>query len=243
MRRCKTALLVCALTLLLPALASAHYLWVTVTPDGEGPGRTNIYFEEGPHVGDGFYLDPFITRGKTWIRTVESPEPVELEISEINKADKKQRWLTGPLTAAAPRSIDSYGKWGVYRYGKTDVLLHYYARHLDVSGHEELHELGRAEKFALDIVPHETDGAMELTVLWEGKPAADRVVFLRGPKGFRQNLKTDEKGQVRFEQKEAGQYLIRTSYDEVGKGGTFEGKEYSLTRHNGTLVIRLPVGP
>ena len=59
-------------------------------------------------------------------------------------------------------------------------------------------ELARAEHMDLDIVPHDEGNEMELTVLWKGKPVADRLVYVRGPQRFRQNLRTDRAGTVRF---------------------------------------------
>jgi hypothetical protein len=126
----------------LASVASAHYLWVAIEKkSGEGE-VANIYFEEGPAPGDGGYLDPIAASAKTWIRTVDSPKPALLKTSEATAPNK--RWLTADVAKAAPRSVDCYAKFGVYRYGQTDVLLHYYARHLDVSTHEDLHELSRA---------------------------------------------------------------------------------------------------
>ncbi len=167
--------------LCLASTASAHYLWITLAAKAGKNGSTNIYFEGGPGPGSGEHLNQFINHGKTWIRTVDHPKGKLLKM-EVGKK-LKSRWLTTALPEGAPRSIDSYGKWGVYRYGKTDVLLHYHARLLDVQTHEALHE---------------HDGVMELKVLWRGKPVAGRPVYLRGPKGFKKNPKTDKKGVVRF---------------------------------------------
>jgi len=219
--------------------ASAHYLWVTIDKNAGTHGTTNIYFEGGPGPGDGHYLDPFVECGKTWIRTVDAIKPVEIKTKDVMESEK--RWLSAELPESAPRSIDSYGKWGVYRYGETDVLLHYYARHLDVESHDDLHELGRAEQMALDIVPHETSGVMELTVLWQGKPAANRTVSVRGPKGMKENLKTDEKGMAQFKIGEKGQYILKTNVEEKDNKGTFEGKDHDMVRHHATMILTLPL--
>lgn len=220
-----------------PALA--HYLWVSAESKPGEHGVTNVYFEEGPRVGDGFYLDPFIERGTTWIRTAAAPQPREIEMQEKKEGDK-QRWLQGELPAAAPRSIDSYGKWGVYRYGDTDVLLHYYARLLDVTKQSDLEKLARAEQMKLDIVPSTTASGMELQVLWQDKPAAGAPVYLRGPKNLKETLKTDENGKAQFQLSGPGQYLLRT-YVEEPEGGKDDGKEYQKIRHNGTVVMKLPL--
>ena len=101
-----------SLSLLIPSLlvvalssstAWAHYLWVTVNAKTGENGTTNIYFEGGP--GDGQYLDPFIKRVKTWIRTAEKPKALKIEVAK--KPGK--RWLTAKLPTKGPRSVDSFG--------------------------------------------------------------------------------------------------------------------------------------
>ena len=201
-------------------------------------GTANIYFEEGPAAGDGHYLDHFTGPSRTWIRTVESSKPQLVQTSDI--CEEKKRWLQAALPAVGPRSIDCYGKYGVYNYGKTKVLLHYYARYLDVGTAKDLHELSRAEQMDLDIVLQLRKDESELTVLWRGKPASNRTVYVRGPKKLRKNLKTDEKGSVRFTPENAGRYTFRTSAEKATPGRDGD-EEYSLIRHNGTLVMTLLV--
>jgi hypothetical protein len=220
------------------APASAHYLWVTIDKQPGTHGATKIYFEEGPAAGDGSYLDHFTTTSKTWFRSVKQIEPRLIETQDVR--EEKRRWLQAELPEAGPRSVDCYGKFGVYAYGKTNVLLHYYARSLDVASHDALHELGRSEQMQLDIVPHESDGQVELTVLWQGKPAAQRVVFVRGPERFRKNLTTDDRGRVRLAAAKAGRYFIRTNV-ELDTPGRDGDQEYALIRHHATLVMRLPL--
>jgi len=235
--RCAVVML-CNLAIL-PSLASAHYLWIATNEKAGEQAAANIYFEEAPRPGDGKYLDPFVARGTTWIRTVESPQPQKLKTEEVK--DSGRRWLTASLPAVAPRSIDSYGKWGVYRYGDTDVLLHYYARLLDVRDHDALHEIGRAEQMALDMVPHEGGEQVEVKVLWQGKPAANRPIYVRGPQQFRETLKTGKDGVAAFTPKAEGQYQLRTFVEE-NESGAFEGKQYAKIRHNATMILPLPWG-
>jgi hypothetical protein len=226
------------LTGLLVSSACSHYLWVSIDPKAGEQGTTNVYFEGGPGPGDGQYLDPFIQRGTTWIRTLDADKPSELKM-ETTKSPGK-RWLSASLSAGGPRSIESYGKWGVYRYGKTDVLLHYHAKHFDVSSFAELTKLGRAEQLDLDVVPELVDGQVGFRVLWKGKPAAGRPMAVRGPGGFKASLKTDEEGRIHFETEKKGRYTLRTSVEEK-ETGEFEGKEFQLKRYHATVVLNLPV--
>lgn len=226
------------LTGILASPAWSHYLWVTIDNKSGDHGSTNVYFEGGPGPGDGQYLDPFVERGTTWIRTLDSDRPAELKM-EVAKAPNK-RWLSTALPEDGPRAVDSYGKWGVYRYGKTDVLLHYYAKHFDVSSADELKKLARAEHLDLDIVPVKTGDTNEFQILWKGKPVAGRPVAVRGP-GIKPSLTTDEDGHIQFKAEKAGRYTLRTSVEEQ-EGGKDDGKEYQKIRHNITAVINLPIG-
>ncbi|QGJ68993.1 Nickel uptake substrate-specific transmembrane region [Planctomycetales bacterium 10988] len=216
----------------------AHYLWVTVEESSGDHGRVNIYFEENPSPSDGHYLDHFANTKETWIRTVSSPEPKPLSLEEVQF--KEQRWLSAALPNAGPRSIECHGKFGTYRYGKQTVLLHYYARYLDVDSHSDLHKLDRAKQMRLDIVPHDHGNEVELKVLWEGKPAAGRTVTIRGPKQFRKKLDTNDQGEVEFTFSEPGQYTFRTRVEE-SVSGQEGGESYSSIYHNATFIMKLPL--
>lgn len=223
---------------ILSSSAWSHYLWVGLDKKSGEHGTVNVYYEGGPGPGDGQYLDRFIKSGKTWIRTLDADGPVALKTKETKSPGK--RWLSAPLTSGGPRSIESYGKFGVYRYGKTDVLLHYYAKHFDVSSMDELMQLGRAQQLHLDIVPQLVDDGVDFQILWKGKPAAGRPVAVRGPSGFNAKLTTDEKGRVHFEPTGKGRYTLRTSVEQK-ETGTDNGEEFQLIRHHGTALINLPV--
>lgn len=218
--------------------AFAHYLWVTIDKGKGEQGVTNIYFEGGPAAGDGHYLDHFPPTGKTWIRTVDNLKPRAIEMTDTTV--KEKRWLTAELPAGSPRSVDCYFKFGVYAYGKTNVLLHYYARNLDVAAHEDLHELASAEQMNLDIAPHDHGKQTILTVNWRGEPSAGRKVSVVGPKGLRENLTTNDKGEVAFTVEHEGRYSFKT-YIEEEKAGKDGDDEYTLIRHHATMLMQLPL--
>lgn len=219
------------------SVAEAHYLWVKISGKGDA-AIANIYFEESAAAGDGSYLDHFNKTSKTYFRTVEKISPKELAIDDVK--EKEKRWLSAKLPSAGPRGVECYGKFGVYRYGKTDVLLHYYARCLDLTSHEDLHELAAAKHMALDIIPHDHGKDMELRVIWKGEPAAGRTVYVRGPKGFRKNIKTNDVGRASLKIEEAGSYSFRTNVeiDSAGKDGE---DTYQQIRHHATLIMQLPL--
>ncbi|MCB9925555.1 MAG: hypothetical protein H6822_25620 [Planctomycetaceae bacterium] len=219
--------------------ATAHYLWVVVDNTPGAEKVANVYFEESPRAGDGHYLDHFLGSSKVWIRTLEQPDPDPVSASEVKNGEN--RWMQVALPAASEYSVDSYGKFGVYTYGKTKVLLHYYARNLVVASHDTVHELGRAEQMDLDLVPHDLGKDLEVTLSWKGEPVAERTVFVRGPKGVRKNVKTDDRGRIHLPSPNSGRYTFRSSVEEPA-AGTENGERYELIRHNITLVLQFPLG-
>lgn len=214
--------------------ASAHYLWISVDREPQGKSGTNIHFEEAPRPGDGSYLDHFLGTSDVWIRTIEQPAPTPIRAEEVKQGDK--RWMRVDVPSAEEYSVDAYGKFGVYEYGQTKVLLHYYARNLSVSSHDAMHELGRAEQMDLDLVPHDAGNRLELTLLWKGEPVADRMVFVHGPDGFRENIKTDANGRIELQRPSTGTLTLRSSV-EFPTPGEDNGEAYERIRHNITLVL------
>lgn len=210
----------------------AHFLWVTI--EGE---NVNIHFEESPVVGNGYYLDSFNI--KTWILTAEDIKPQLLSTAQ-KRSGAEKRWLSAKLNHSAPRAIESYGKYGVYRYNDGDALLHYYAKYLDANNPNELQKMAYSDNMDLDIVPHYIDGNIELKVLWKGKPVSGGTVHIRASNGFKRNLTADEKGIVRLKIKTGAEYNFRTSFTE-NKSGQDGGKAYSSIRHSATLVMQLPL--
>ena len=219
---------------------SAHYLWVLIDRETGPNGSVKICFEHGPGPGDGSYMDPFEATAMTSLRTPGVLKPTPLKTVDTRKG--AHRWHAAALPTSAPRSIDSYWKFGVYRYGSKDVLLHYYGRNLDITSRDDLKALSRASEMNLDIaISAGGDGVLSAQALWMGRPAANRPVDIKGPKGFRQKLTTDSEGNATFRPAAAGQYTVRTFVEELEKAGTENGKPYSMVRHHATMVLQLPL--
>ncbi|WP_417377305.1 hypothetical protein [Gimesia maris] len=234
MNRLKAFRLTAFVCICIATNAHAHYLWIWVDRKPEGKQATNIYFEESSKPGDGSYLDHFLGRSDVWIRTINQPAPDPVKAKEIK--DGENRWMQVALPTATEYSVDAYGKFGVYEYGQTKVLLHYYARNLSVISHDAMHELGRAEQIDLDLVPHDVGAKIEFTLLWKGKSVGDRMVFVRGPEGLRKSIKTDSQGRIELTRPKAGALTLRSSV-EFPTPGEENGEAYELVRHNITLVM------
>ena len=211
-----------------------HYLWVTIDGKAGEYGTTNVYFEGGPRPGDGQYLDPFVERGTTWLRSLQSDGVAKLDVKDTKVG--KNRWLQAALPTGGSRSVESYGKWGVYRYGKIDVLLDYYAKNIEAATKRQRVALGLAKQQALDIVPVASDAGDVFQILWQGKPLAGSSVKIRG--GVEKSAKTDKAGRITVQAAKTGQVTLHATLDEK-ESGTDNGKDFSLKRHHATLVLKL----
>lgn len=214
--------------------ANAHYLWIAVSQLKDQKSEINIYFEESPRPGDGSYLDHFLGKSKLWVRTLKDPNPKSLDAKEVKENDN--RWMQTVVPASDEYSVEAYGQFGVYAYGDTKVLLHYYARNLTVESHDAMHELGNAEHMSLDLIPHDEGQTIEFTLTWKDEPVANRMVFIRGADGFRKNIETDVDGRIEVERPKSGNLTLRSSV-EFPTPGELEGEAYELVRHNITLVM------
>jgi hypothetical protein len=228
--------MICAV--LLSTTASAHYLWVIVEPSETGNDTAKMYFEHSAVPGDGHYLDHFTTGSQMWLQSPMLSKARKLTLTEAKT--EKHRWLETKIDQPTPRSVDMYGKFGVYFYKKKPVLLHYYGRFLDVNSTEEINTLSQAPHLNLDVSPEWNEGEMTLTVRWQGKPATESEVVLFGPQKFRETVKTDSKGQVRFKLSVSGRYFVRSSVEFQTAGTDDDGQDYKAIRHTGTLVFDLP---
>ncbi|MCC9642466.1 DUF4198 domain-containing protein [Rhodopirellula sp. JC740] len=236
MNRWKTCVIASLTCLGVAVQAHAHYLWISVKQGTDDTQVANIYFEESPHPGDGSYMDHFLGKSDVWVRTVSQPMPSAVAATEVKEGEN--RWMRSTMPRATEYSVDAYGKFGVYSYGKTKVLLHYYARNLSVESHDAMHELGHAEQMDFDLVPHEMGNTLEFTLLWQGKPVADRMIFIRGADGLRKNVSTDAKGRVELQRPASGNLTLRSSV-EFDTPGEDDGEAYEKVRHNITLVMPL----
>ena len=246
-----------------PALS--HYLWATIDYDSRGSGITKLHFEDKPTPGLGEFLQPFADGAQTWIRTLSTNSPKQIQLAEVT--NQGNRWLSAELSQEGPRSIETYAKWGVWQFPDTgnETLLHYYAKHLDVNSPDNLDALGVASEFLLDLVPSGyvkpsqffnldlgverlsnfisrwTGPSVEILVRWRGQPAADAHLTVRGPTGPKIHLKTDAKGYVRVQASEPGLWTFLSYVEESDKKGVDQGKAYDVVRYTSSLTLRLPL--
>lgn len=128
--------------------------------------------------------------------------------------------------------------YGVIERGGKALLLQYYAKKLDATP-EQLKTLGRTEQLPLDVVPTLEGDQCQLTVLWQGKPAANSEVTIEKKGGKAEKVTADAEGRLSFKTSGAGEYSIRAKHVEADKTGEREGKAYTSASHYSTLTLNI----
>ena len=172
-----------------------------------------------------------------WLQTPGAEKAVKLEPKDTQEG--KLRWWKAEIETPAPRSIDVYTKWGVYRYGKNDTLLHYYARNVEAKTAEQLNALAESKNLGIQLQPRWEGSELQVRAVRDGKPMAKQQIKFRGPTVSR-NYTTDDNGVATIPIEKPGRYLLRTEVKLPDEAGSFKGKDYVQVHHHSTLILRLP---
>ncbi len=215
--------------------ASAHFIWVYVDSSGKAPAAS-VAFSEAPKPDSAEFLDK-IAHAKLQWSGKEKPSELKLE--------KRVEGDDGSFRAALPEgegTLELTCRYGVLDKGGSKFLLEYYAKSLDRVPATAWAERGKSNALALDVVPQlgEAAGDLKITVLWQGKPAADGEVTLIDSKEEEHKAKTDAKGTANWSKLPAGRVGIRAKYSEANREGTHEGQAFKGARHYSTLTLELP---
>lgn len=224
------------LAALLPSIAAAHFPWITIDPKAGKHGAVKFYFEHGPKAGDGAYLDPFVERGQMWLQTADGEEAVPLKPEDAKQG--KLRWWQAELTTPVPRAVDLYVKWGVYRYGDKDTLLHYYARNVDANSSDSINALSESKNLDIQLQPQWEGGKLQIRAIRGGEPMAGQEIKYRGPKVSRSYMTGDD-GVAAIPGIKSGRHTFRTEVKLPDESGEFNGKKYVQVHHHSTLIMDL----
>ena len=220
--------------LLAAAAAQAHHIWI-VPEKPVGP-KAKVVFSDDLEPDKPELLEK-VAHAKLWVRDGAGKEsPLTWKKGEDSFA------LDVP--GEGGRTVGGVCVYGVQVYDHRlrknvePYLLTYYPKTI----------LGEGaapkpwDKLALEIVPAVSGGEIRLLVLFQGKPAPNAEMRVQAPGEDREDLKTDDKGEIKFGVKKPGMYGFQTRYIE-GKAGEHGGKKYGEVRHHATLVLPLGMKP
>jgi hypothetical protein len=224
--------LVAALPLILAAPASAHFLFVRVTPPAEGGRAAEVYFSDLAEAGDPRFLDK-ISSTKLWIQT----RPGEFEMLKLHRAaDRLRAWVP---------SVGSLMVVGECRYGvltpsgKTPFLLRHHPKAI-AGTPDEVNKLRPYGKLPLEIAATIDGDSVHLTALRDGKPLpkAEFVVIDAGLK--EQKLAADADGKAVWKPAAMGNYSIYTRHT-TKEAGEANGQKYEEIRDFATVALTWPL--
>jgi N-acetylneuraminic acid mutarotase len=221
-------LLVMAVALAAPRIASAHFLWL-VTQIDSTPAKVKVYFGETADPDDPDLLDR-VLGAKVWVLPGRRSEPQLLSLKKGTDALEAELPAQGKSAPVVLRHA-----YGVVSRGDDTFLLNYYAKAYPFPLPGTWQAVSDNERVPLEVTPKMSGGELVLRVTWNGEPAKGATVTLHGP-GVDKEGDVDDEGTFRCEVPEEGVCSIRARYIEE-TSGEHDGKPYTQSRHYSTLTL------
>lgn len=210
-----------------PANALAHFPFLHLKSQDEGPTALHVYFAETAEPDDPALLDR-LGGAEAWrIEANGESQPLALK--------KGENSLMVPVSGSGPAAYVLRKDYGVLaRGGQLPFRLMYYAK---THSGRDAWEIDTADRLRLDIVPSRKGDELTLTILWNGKPLPEAEVIVQG--GIESiEGKTDAEGRFTCRPSDPDLFSIRAKHVEAGSGER-EGERYDETRHYATLTLDL----
>jgi len=213
--------------------ASAHFLFVRITPPAEAGRAAEVFFSDRAEAGDAQFVGK-IAHTKLWAQA----GPGSFQSLTV-------RPLTDRLRAAVPGS-SSLVVIGACEYGvltrKIPFLLRYFPKAL-AGKPEDLNRMQPSDRVPLEITAHITAEGIRLSALRDGKPLPG-AEFHTATAGNTKvpPLKADEQGVALWKPSGPGEYSLYTSFISQNSG-TRNGKKYVEIRDFATIAFVWPLAP
>ncbi len=210
--------------------ASAHFLFVRITPPAEAGRAAEVSFSDNAQAGDATFIDK-IAHTQLWLQT----KPGKFQTLVVNKAADR---LRSPLPGSGSVAVIGSCEYGVLAR-KTPFLLRYFPK--AISGKpEELNRMQSSNEVPLEITVQITDAGLGLQAVRDGKPFPGAVFKTAVAEGEKALIMTaDEEGKVTWKPA-AGNHSIYIS-SILKKAGMRGGKNYEEIRDFATLAFTWPL--
>ncbi len=216
-----------AALLSLASPAMAHFVWLTTNE----AGHAVLFFGESLAERD-YHLPEAVEKAEVQFM-ISGEETTVVTMPVVEEEGFTGRRSAVPLQAGGIlRTVASYG---VYHGTK---LTYYVQSGLTVPGVEH-----RVSEGLEAIVSKTTEGGIEATILWGGKPLPEVEVKLFDKAGQEQAADaTDDGGVVRFavDTVKPGLNGLMLNYVEADATGEIDGKEFTSATHYLTATFRMP---
>ncbi len=215
--------------LFLAQSASAHFLFIKITPQAEAGRAAEVYFSERAEAGDPRFVEK-VEHTRLWYLVDSNWEPLNL-MAAVDR-------LRAPLPALKTVAVVGQCQYGVLTR-EVPFLLRYYPK--SVAGSvEEINQLAPSGRVALEIMPTFEKDGVSLVLLKNGKPVP-KVVFTTIDDDLdNEELTADGEGRVFWKPERTGQYSV---YAKVvtPESGEIAGKSYQEIREFPTLSFSWPL--
>lgn len=219
----------CACLLTRPV--EAHFIWLTLAPEGN-PTEARIHFSESA-APDNPELLSRIAGAQLWMVQGRRQDPVELQLTSSEKfllAELPSTSSVGPVLLSHT--------YGVLAKGDAEpFLLKYHAKAYPSTLPGDWRAVKDAERLALEIVPRVMGQKTAVQVLWKNEPLSGATLAITGPE-LDEKLEgvTNQSGELEVTLPAAGVYSILAKHEE-STPGELDGKPYSTIRHYSTLAL------
>jgi hypothetical protein len=210
--------------------ASAHFLFVRITPPAEAGRVAEVSFSDNAHNGDAMFVDK-IAHTKLWLQT----KPGVFQELTVNKAGDH---LRSPLPGAGSFAVIGACEYGVLTR-KTSFLLRYFPKAF-AGNAEELNRLQPFKEVPLEIMAQATADGIQLQALRDGKPFPDalfQTAVKQGEVGTA--MKADKEGKLLWKPLAGNHSVYFSAITE--KAGKSKGKMYEEIRDFATLALTWPL--
>lgn len=218
-----------AALLALPAVSSAHFLWLVSKPIGTGT-QVQVFFGEEAGPDDPALLDK-VAAAKVWSIGGRG-EPVAVPLTKGEEA------LEGKIEKGGQSPLILEHDFGVITRGGESFLLKYFAKTYATPLTGTWDEVGDKEHLPLEITPIDKGGEVAFRVDWKGNVLPNATVTVIGP-GIEDKIEgtTDAQGKLTCKLPQAGQYSIRAKHTEAVEG-KHNDQEYKSARYYSTLTLK-----
>ncbi len=210
--------------------AQAHFPWLTVSKDGQA----SYFF--GESLADQAYKMPAgIAKSIITMREGGKPARVKMKAFEDDQFVGKRSIQTVPSSA----DLMSQATFGVYHGAK----LQYYTQYLGGKMPTKFSDCQPIKNMDLQAHAVNTDGGVDIYILWKGKPLKGADVSLYCDEGHEEgNSETDASGRVSFSDKEVEHGIngITVGHTIANESGKFGDQEYKSAMHYLTATFYDP---